>query len=50
MKLTITVSWQRGKYVDYIKEFKDEQHYSNWVNIIIRKGGKIIGTYDEQTI
>ncbi len=45
MKLTITVSWQSGKYTDYKKQFKDEQHYSNWVNLIAKKGGKILGTF-----
>ena len=45
MKLTITVSWQSGKYTDYKKQFNNERHYENWVDLIIRKGGKIIGTY-----
>jgi len=46
MKLKVTVSWQAGKYTDYTKEFKDEQHYENWVNIIRKKGGKVIGTFN----
>ena len=48
MKLKITVSWFKGKYETYEKEFKDERHYSNWVDLILRKGGKIIGTYDNE--
>lgn len=48
MKLTITVSWQSGKYTDYKKQFNNERHYENWVNLIARKGGKIIGTYESK--
>ncbi|MHA1288770.1 MAG: hypothetical protein ACTSPB_15355 [Candidatus Thorarchaeota archaeon] len=32
-----------GKYKTFIKDFNDEQHMYNWVNLMIKKGHKIIG-------
>jgi len=31
------------KYKQYIKDFKDENHYENWVDWIGYRGGKVIG-------
>jgi len=31
------------KYKRYIKDFKDENHYENWVDWIGSRGGKVIG-------
>lgn len=32
-----------GNYKTFLKDFNDEQHMNNWVNLMIRKGHKIIG-------
>jgi len=45
MKLEISVSWGAGGYTTYRKEFNNENHYQNWVDLIARKGGKILGTF-----
>ena len=35
-----------GKYKTYIKDFNDEQHMYNWVNLMIKKGHDIDSIID----
>jgi hypothetical protein len=46
MKLTyhVTIKSSYGNYRDFIKEFNNKEHYSNWYRLMINKGHKIIGT------
>jgi len=32
-----------GNYSTFEKDFNDDRHMNNWVNLMIRKGHKIIG-------
>jgi hypothetical protein len=32
-----------GNYRTFVKDFNDDRHMNNWVNLMIKKGHKIIG-------
>ena len=46
MMVIINMKTVYGKYRSFQKEFKDENHQSNWIKLMTRKGHKIIGIHE----
>tara|TARA_S200002703_G_C3799488_1_gene247005 strand:+ start:73 stop:216 length:144 start_codon:yes stop_codon:yes gene_type:complete len=46
MIVTIDLKSAYGKYSSFDKEFKNEEHLNNWINLMNRKGHKVIGVHD----
>lgn len=44
-KVRITLINLRGEYKHYAKQFNDERHFNNWVDMMERYGLKQIGVY-----
>ena len=43
--ITYTISTKSvyGNYGCFVKEFKNDKHFENWYDLMVRKGHKIIG-------
>lgn len=37
---------KKGEYVRYVKEFADEKHLTNYLNLMEKRGFKEIGIYE----
>jgi hypothetical protein len=37
---------KNGQYITYVKEFKDEEHLTNYLNLMLKRGFKEIGIYE----
>jgi len=43
---TISMKSIYGNYTSFTKQFNDDYHFSNWCELMSKKGNKIIGVYD----
>ena len=44
-RMSITLINNRGEYVSYSKQFNDERHFNNWIDLMARHGYKQIGVH-----
>ena len=47
---SIDMKTSYGTYTSFEKQFNDEGHYQNWYRLMSRKGHKIVGVSDIETV